>query len=1844
MVLTWNEFLTSSENGSLSDEMLAQVEEFFVTAVGAVNAAAAEGFNEADLEKVKLPEALPLRACVKRTLRAVDSVYAAKRMKRQAMQNGTGPTAVGSTALSEGAAANFLAPPLVKTADEAFHFTCRRTGRCGMQFRITTMRRSYKGEHLYIELTSKDVLPHWVPIDSVGGRIPLKGEDDVQLTGNQNVATLNALTKALRSATDNTRFFRPVPQWMNAFLRYAAVAVCFGHLPWPQIISHVDVIMQLAEVERTKGRPAYAAFVYDDLVRKNFARHAEKKDSNLDIGKEIQTVNKELLEQVQQLLESVLTAAGMNNNSSSSGSQANVADAADSAASKQLAAADVFQKKAQIMGKGAAMLKGQGKGGYGKGRKEDKEGKLRIGSRMTEEPNLGDTGISASEQLPSSLELHCYGTHGNPMTEYDMGQVASTSQLFFPAGKPDLLLRQLKLVELGNALLLFSVNFAIALYGTRAFFAIEIPNSAGCGYKMPFQYLGPYQTLPSHDFCLSGFEGRKVFKTHLAQTYPPLMGVMFGQLVIEAEIDEIVSLDAVAIHSDLRIAEVLRSEQLSGASGAPDSLASVAASIHGCEDAANSFEFPASEFQFWLTRIVDLETESGANPATRPFDKISHDTLNALATMILLLFQLGVDSEQWKRNVSKAFRRVPVFWQHREFAGVIWVQLNVVWVAQHKGMPFGAVSAAYAWHRVGHALLVVLLRLFLAPAAQYVDDFFGANKAGVTWTAGRCLSVFSKLVCFPTEDSKDADHMTCMVVLGAESKIDWPSRQVGARVDPCKAKKWINYLLAMLDDERLLAGDASKMAGNDAAGASKWVAAVLWDGAKSLYTRIITPEWLWDQVLDRGDNQIGFQELLGVILAWGTFSHVLQGAALWTAYVDNDGVLHALANGGGGGPESNRELKFAPVIFPKVWSEVNLRSFITWSERADSDELNEALGIVFVINRSRWDGVATNIPAFAGRSCDKPVPEWACHDVGCKRCISGQGGFKREWPPGESRGQSYVPEEWEQDSIAVLEEWLQRHKNANANPWASGPADLYDLNQVAGAKDYLGMMFWRFRAAAAGKGQPTGNDEGRTPTLRFSGGPAGKTFARSGARNIFGFLNFTHLEGLLPDQTAGWGRTEAESALMIRGVRTANHDASCSRLARLLKCSDLEESQPLDASGVAEALTKDNMITLDLDISQRLPPDFESSPRPRQRTACLAEASSQQDDVLPALEDRVLYLKMMPNLRSMPSVASGLRSWHAFAVNVLHYDEENTLPPKCSQHIAVFAAVRSNAGTVRNYVNHASWACKLRNLSLNWMSDEVEMVLQGLQKECIVKMPSALGDKMLLTELLVQQLVTVADGRGNSELSVFMLRAWEFLMRVQSKRAALQTLSLYQHTGIVPCLWTASLQLTFVFGGANTGRKARYLSMLGVAGASQFTMKCFRAGKATALAQSGAPVHLILQRGEWKSAAVLSYADADAWDRGALLAASIEVYRERIDRSEGLALVVDYEGYGLLRFGPPTVLHFAAGCGSLEVCKAILARAGRLNFATDAAGQTPLFWAAQSGLCATVELLRQSGADAAHADSEGSTALHLAAGNGCPRLCGILLRGEAHLEVVRMQTNCGLTPLHLAAQYGYADVARVLLEVAILGQTSDAVLRLPGPGQMHLPCQLKEGSGLPDVEGMRALDYALERGWAEPAKSLRAEAPSELCQMTSLHITAPCHKVCVKWHSLANRHLITVEAAEKQDSRDTGSSGSKFLRLACRLVDRLALVESWAVQIRALDASCSSSQITLSLRPAPSQKSGTAQQIRDVELRVPRLHAGAILWRPGVKYRFRVLGGLAPEVAAAFLGKAEICDQLRFGC
>ena len=375
----------------------------------------------------------------------------------------------------------------------------------------------------------------------------------------------------------------------------------------------------------------------------------------------------------------------------------------------------------------------------------------------------------------------------------------------------------------------------------------------------------------------------------------------------------------------------------------------------------------------WRTRVVDHATESLINEATRPCDRVKNDTLDTLVFMLTFLFAQGVNPAMWKRDISSAFRRVPIFVEHLDLAWIVWLCAGLTWTAGHVGMPFGTVSAVYAWHRVGHALFLIIVKCLKAPMGRYVDDYFGASRSGVEWNGGACLTVLASLLGFPTDDAKSADSMIYMIVLGASVSLDWSKKLVSMCVDQAKADKWVVLLRQLVVSMKCTSDEAAKMAGrlnfsvtvqgnrvgrafikpfyaqhfapmsrdrmnsllvwavnwfiryltlrpsavrrgvtprpllvswSDAAGASTWIAAVVrWKGT-FFWTRVKTPRHILQQLTPREDSQIGFQELLGLVLVLGTFPDLVSGS-LWVGFCDNDGVTHALSKGGGHNTECN---------------------------------------------------------------------------------------------------------------------------------------------------------------------------------------------------------------------------------------------------------------------------------------------------------------------------------------------------------------------------------------------------------------------------------------------------------------------------------------------------------------------------------------------------------------------------------------------------------------------------------------------------------------------------------------------------------------------------------------------------------------------------------------------------------------------------------------------------------------------------------------------------------------------------------------------------------------------------
>ena len=75
----------------------------------------------------------------------------------------------------------------------------------------------------------------------------------------------------------------------------------------------------------------------------------------------------------------------------------------------------------------------------------------------------------------------------------------------------------------------------------------------------------------------------------------------------------------------------------------------------------------------------------------------------------------------------------------------------------------------------------------------------------------------------------------------------------------------------------------------------------------------------------------------------------------------------------------------------------------------------------------------------------------------------------------------------------------------------------------------------------------------------------------------------------------------------------------------------------------------------------------------------------------------------------------------------------------------------------------------------------------------------------------------------------------------------------------------------------------RILTLLAVPGASLFTLKAFRAGKATALAAAGYSIGDSLRAGEWSSRAFLAYIDEDAVDAAQLLQQTLAASDEEGD-------------------------------------------------------------------------------------------------------------------------------------------------------------------------------------------------------------------------------------------------------------------------------------------------------------------------------------------------------------------------
>ncbi|KAM9820155.1 ankycorbin [Neosynchiropus ocellatus] len=163
-------------------------------------------------------------------------------------------------------------------------------------------------------------------------------------------------------------------------------------------------------------------------------------------------------------------------------------------------------------------------------------------------------------------------------------------------------------------------------------------------------------------------------------------------------------------------------------------------------------------------------------------------------------------------------------------------------------------------------------------------------------------------------------------------------------------------------------------------------------------------------------------------------------------------------------------------------------------------------------------------------------------------------------------------------------------------------------------------------------------------------------------------------------------------------------------------------------------------------------------------------------------------------------------------------------------------------------------------------------------------------------------------------------------------------------------------------------------------------------------------------------------------------------------------------------------------------------------------------------------LLAKKGASAVKLDSEGKSALHVAASRGQIECLGVLLSHGADWSV---PDAAGLGPLHLAAKNNHVECCRKLIQSkcpvdSVDGSGKTALHHAAAGGKIQtvqLLCELKSPVNLRDADGLTPLLLSAKHGHTDVCRTLldlgaELHIPDHNCR-TALMLAAECGSVSV---------------------------------------------------------------------------------------------------------------------------------------
>jgi len=235
-------------------------------------------------------------------------------------------------------------------------------------------RKNAKKPHTFVELTSKDILPEWIPPEAVGGKLPVPCE-----TAEESTGTLAQVATALKAATTAPRFFRTYQQWLGSWNRYGVAAISTKHMCVVSVLGHAQTIARISEERRGVEHHHVALSVqYDELRRRNWEARAARGDPDLNIRTESWSIDREILDLAKARLEQVVVNAGLRHRKEKAGQGQATQVTSESALAKQATSIEAATKKAEAtMNRlsNANQNSSNGNSGYGKSGSEKGGGK-----------------------------------------------------------------------------------------------------------------------------------------------------------------------------------------------------------------------------------------------------------------------------------------------------------------------------------------------------------------------------------------------------------------------------------------------------------------------------------------------------------------------------------------------------------------------------------------------------------------------------------------------------------------------------------------------------------------------------------------------------------------------------------------------------------------------------------------------------------------------------------------------------------------------------------------------------------------------------------------------------------------------------------------------------------------------------------------------------------------------------------------------------------------------------------------------------------------------------------------------------------------------------------------------------------------------------------------------------------------------------------------------------------------------------------------------------------------------------------------------------------------------------